>query len=75
MKLLVSANPCAILHPSKSYPANALNASASIFDSLSDIDSKFAKIADKEYDSISNDVKKWFKKLAVSHYPLQLQSN
>lgn len=45
--------------------ANALNASATIFEALSDIDSKFAKIADKEYDGISNEVKKWFKKLAV----------
>ncbi|KAJ7903479.1 hypothetical protein B0H14DRAFT_2665018 [Mycena olivaceomarginata] len=44
--------------------ANAMNASATIFDALSDIDSKFAKIADKEYDGISAEVKKWFKKLA-----------
>ncbi len=57
------------LHPIRSVsdntPANALNASATIFEALSDIDSKFAKIADKEYDAISNEVKKWFKKLAV----------
>jgi hypothetical protein len=45
--------------------ANALNASASVFDSLSDIDGKFGKIADRECDAISADVKKWFKKLAV----------
>ncbi|KAH9481393.1 hypothetical protein JR316_0005919 [Psilocybe cubensis] len=44
--------------------ANAMNASASIYDSLSDIDSKFSRIADKEYDLISAEVKKWFKKLA-----------
>ncbi|KAJ7170732.1 hypothetical protein C8R43DRAFT_980811 [Mycena crocata] len=44
--------------------SNAMNASATIFDALSDIDSKFAKIADKEYDGISAEVKKWFKKLA-----------
>jgi hypothetical protein len=44
---------------------NALNVSASIFDVLSDVDAKFAKIADKEYDSISSEVDKWFKKLAV----------
>lgn len=43
-----------------------MNASALIFETSSDIDSKFAKIADKEYDSISGEVKKWFKKLAVS---------
>ncbi|KIM84097.1 hypothetical protein PILCRDRAFT_818398 [Piloderma croceum F 1598] len=44
--------------------ANALNASASIFEVKSDIDTKFGKIADKEYDAINVDVKKWFKKLA-----------
>jgi hypothetical protein len=43
-----------------------MNASAAIFDALSDIDAKFAKITDKEYDGISTEVKKWFKKLAVS---------
>ncbi|KAF8149883.1 hypothetical protein B0H34DRAFT_802016 [Crassisporium funariophilum] len=43
---------------------NALNASATIYEALSDIDSKFAKIVDKEYDGVSTDVKKWFKKLA-----------
>lgn len=42
-----------------------MNASAAIFEVSSDIDSKFAKIADKEYDAISTEVKKWFKKLAV----------
>jgi hypothetical protein len=47
------------------YSANAMNASANIFEALSDVDSKFTKIADKEYDSISAEVKKWFKKLAV----------
>jgi hypothetical protein len=45
---------------------NAMNASAAIFDALSEVDSKFAKIADKEYESVSTDVKKWFKKLNVS---------
>ncbi|RDB25837.1 hypothetical protein Hypma_006620 [Hypsizygus marmoreus] len=44
--------------------ANAMNASAAIFEASSDIDSKFAKVADKEYDAISAEVKKWFKKLA-----------
>lgn len=43
-----------------------MNTSSTIFEALSDIDAKFAKIADKEYDSISTEVKKWFKKLAVS---------
>lgn len=42
---------------------NAMNTSAVIFEALSDIDSKFAKVADKEYDGISTEVKKWFKRL------------
>ncbi|KAJ3808890.1 hypothetical protein F5876DRAFT_45111 [Lentinula aff. lateritia] len=44
--------------------ANALNTSAAIFEALSEVDSKFAKLADKEYDGVSGDVKKWFRKLA-----------
>lgn len=43
----------------------ALGASATIFDALADVDSKFAKVADKECDWVSGEVKKWFKKLAV----------
>ncbi|KAG5637141.1 hypothetical protein H0H81_005625 [Sphagnurus paluster] len=45
-------------------PANAMNASAIVFELSADIDSKFAKIADKEYDTIGSEVKKWFKKLS-----------
>ena len=44
---------------------NALNCSAALFEALADIDTKYAKIADKEYDGISAEVKKWFKRLAV----------
>ncbi|KAF9468037.1 hypothetical protein BDZ94DRAFT_1247023 [Collybia nuda] len=44
--------------------ANAMSASATIFEASSDIDSKYAKIVDKEYDGVSAEVKKWFKKLA-----------
>ena len=47
--------------------ANALNASATIFEAMAEVDSKFAKYADKECDSVSAEVKKWFKKLAVSY--------
>ena len=45
--------------------ANALNASATIFEAMAEVDTKFAKLADKECDSVSAEVKKWFKKLAV----------
>ena len=46
--------------------ANALSVSATIFDTLCDVDAKFVKLADKECDAVSAEVKKWFKKLAVS---------
>ncbi|KAH9933642.1 uncharacterized protein BXZ73DRAFT_46315 [Epithele typhae] len=45
-------------------PANALNTSATIFEAMTEVDTKFAKFADKECDSVSSEVKKWFKKLA-----------
>ncbi|KAI9056795.1 hypothetical protein FKP32DRAFT_1585055 [Trametes sanguinea] len=45
-------------------PANALSASAAIFEAMSEVDAKFAKYADKECDAVSAEVKKWFKKLA-----------
>ena len=45
---------------------NALNITAAIFEVISEVDGKFVKIADKECDNVNNDVKKWFRKLAVS---------
>ena len=48
-----------------SHLANVLNTSATIFETMSDVDSRFVKLADKECDSLSAEVKKWFKKLAV----------
>ena len=44
---------------------NAFGSSASVFDALSEIDSKFAKVVDKECDAVTGEVRKWFKKLAV----------
>lgn len=32
---------------------------------LSEVDTKFSKLVDKECDAINGEVKKWFKKLAV----------
>lgn len=52
--------------------ANALNISAVMFETLSDVDSRFIKLADKECDNISSEVKKWFKKLAVSKISFEL---
>ncbi|THH16387.1 hypothetical protein EUX98_g9305 [Antrodiella citrinella] len=47
-----------------SIPASAFLTTATLFDSLSDVDSKFVKLAEKECDSISNELRKWFKKLS-----------
>ena len=46
--------------------ANAFNGSAAVFEALLAVDTKYTKFADKEYDSISTEVKKSFKKLGVS---------
>lgn len=46
--------------------ANAFEATAGLFDVLVDIDVKFSKLMNRECDAVSGDVKKWFKKLAVS---------
>jgi hypothetical protein len=43
-----------------------MSVTATIFETMSEIDTKFAKLADREYDGITGEVKKWFKKLAVS---------
>lgn len=45
--------------------ANALNTSACVFEAIYEVDTKFSKIADKEVDALTDDIKKWFKKLAV----------
>ncbi|KAH0833013.1 hypothetical protein J3R83DRAFT_11998 [Lanmaoa asiatica] len=44
--------------------ANAFGASFIILEVLADVDSKFAKMAEKESHSVSSEVKKWFKRLA-----------
>jgi hypothetical protein len=44
---------------------NTFSASASVFEMLSEVDTKFSKLVDKECDAINGEVKKWFKKLAV----------
>lgn len=54
--------------------ANTMLASVNIFESLSDVNSKYSKIVDREYDTISNDVKRWFKKLTVKLYLAHLRT-
>lgn len=45
---------------------NALSASAWVLDSLNEADSKYARAIEREYETLSADLRKWFKKLAVS---------
>ncbi|KAG7451202.1 uncharacterized protein BT62DRAFT_926854, partial [Guyanagaster necrorhizus] len=63
-KLVKALRESAGLKTTTDIAANTLSASANIFEALFDIDAKFAKIADKEYEGISSEVRKWFKKLA-----------
>ena len=44
---------------------NAMGAVATLFETLADVDFKFVKIADRECENASSDLKKWFKRLAV----------
>jgi hypothetical protein len=48
---------------------STLNITAAIFEIISEVNGKFVKFSDKECDSVNNDVKKWFRKLAVSPIP------
>ncbi|KAH7106422.1 hypothetical protein BKA62DRAFT_687113 [Auriculariales sp. MPI-PUGE-AT-0066] len=43
---------------------NACNAAVQILETVADIDGKLSKLLDKESDQISNDIRRWFKKLA-----------
>ncbi|KAH7928095.1 hypothetical protein BV22DRAFT_1031095 [Leucogyrophana mollusca] len=63
-KLAKALKEAAGLKTTEEIAANAFSASAAIFDTLSDVDNKFAKIADKECSGITLEVRKWFKKLA-----------
>ncbi|TCD67074.1 hypothetical protein EIP91_000587 [Steccherinum ochraceum] len=63
-KLVKALRDSAASKVTASIPASALLTTATIFEALSEVDSKFVKLADKECDSVSNEVRKWFKKLA-----------
>ncbi|CAE6519686.1 unnamed protein product [Rhizoctonia solani] len=45
-------------------PANAMQASSALFEALGEVDGKLAKLAEKEYDHLSAEVRKHFKKMA-----------
>ncbi|KIM27470.1 hypothetical protein M408DRAFT_16564 [Serendipita vermifera MAFF 305830] len=45
------------------WPANIFATSSLIFDSASEVDGKYAKLVEREYEAVSQDLKKWLKKL------------
>ena len=47
--------------------ATTLNLVSGLLESISEVESRFVRIVDKECESASNELKKWFKKLAVSN--------
>jgi len=63
-KLAKALKDVAAVKPTGEVPGNVFNTSASIFEVLCDVDTKFSKLVDKECDVINGEVKKWFKKLA-----------
>jgi hypothetical protein len=46
-------------------PDTAFTASAWILDAITDVDAKFALIMEREYETLSAELRKWFKRLAV----------
>ncbi|KAG8799098.1 hypothetical protein FRC17_007225, partial [Serendipita sp. 399] len=45
------------------WPCNVLSTSSLIFDSVSDVDSKYSKLVEREYETCAQEFKKWTKKL------------
>jgi hypothetical protein len=43
-----------------------MQASAALFEALGEVDGKLAKLSEKEYDHVSSEVRKHFKKMSVS---------
>ncbi|KAI0039876.1 hypothetical protein FA95DRAFT_1612234 [Auriscalpium vulgare] len=63
-KLAKALRDAASVKPTAEIPGNAFNASAGVFEALADVEAKFAKFVDKESETVSGEVRKWFKKLA-----------
>ncbi|KAI0084117.1 hypothetical protein BDY19DRAFT_997965 [Irpex rosettiformis] len=63
-KLAKAVREAASIRCTSEIAMSALNACATVVETLVDVDARFVKAADKECDSLSADVKKWFKVLA-----------
>lgn len=45
------------------------SAAATIFEGVGEVQSKFAKMCEREYEGLSSELKKWFKKMNVCRIP------
>ncbi|TFK20301.1 hypothetical protein FA15DRAFT_673622 [Coprinopsis marcescibilis] len=62
-KLAKALKEAAALKVTGEVATHTFSASATIFETLAEVDTRYNKVVDKEYDGISVEVKKWFKKL------------
>lgn len=63
-KLAKAIRDTAMVKVTAEIPSNVLSGCATIFEALAETEGKRSKLADKEYDAVSSEIKKWFKKLA-----------
>ncbi|KAG8934757.1 hypothetical protein FRC01_000438 [Tulasnella sp. 417] len=59
-KALKEASNVKGTHPTA---ANTFSAAATIFEGVGEVQAKFAKICEREYEALSSELKKWFKKM------------
>lgn len=57
-----------VVNVSERLLVNGLTTVASAFETLSEAEARFVKTADRECEGSSNEIKKWFKKLAVRYF-------
>lgn len=62
---LIIFTPLIRSHSANVPPANTLSAAALIFDGAGEVDLKFSKTVEREYEASMNELKKWVKKLKV----------
>ena len=63
--ILIIPAPLVRSYPANVPIANTLSAAALIFDAAGEVDLKFSKTVEKEYEASINELKKWVKKLKV----------
>jgi len=63
--ILIIPAPLIRSHSANVPPANTLSAAALILDAAGEVDLKFSKTVEREYEASMNELKKWVKKLKV----------